>query len=1075
MLYPNNRFDLQELQVSSISPLNGKKGSIINFVAKVFLQKAIFCFLAFFSFFLINHQAKAQTISVVGLLDSTGYSCTLTMDSAVGTITWNFGDGSPTDSGRVVAHNFALTSSSLTITATTATQTASVSVTPNFLPCSAKPAYVVYNGNETGLIQYANQSGYSTLIPTNALGFPIWDPIPSRKRPLFFVNGCKISSKFGFKGQHIYVKSENAIIVNPNTASTAGSNFYANRCWFHTCGARMWIGFVVNSCEGITLENTRIDDAEVGVRLNNGRLLIRKSRFHNNYVGLFYNHDSPLPRTEYCSDYVVRQDTFESIGTFLPITETGVVPAQMFAGIWIARMPYGNAFGSPFKLSAKNLYTNGTYGFYYQDDVFGTTTYNKVGVIDSDRYVNQVIPSTLNVNPHLPTWNRYTSTGTNQPYSDYTGAGVKIIREGLNANSPAFGGAFTPMQTTAIHIRNSRFENCDWGVLAMNGMHTSIRKCYFENTDSIAILAKTFSNTTFSPGQSLALVSNTIVNKGDPGYGSWFPTQDNIVDASTPYDTVIARENSISGYDARIHFDLNGNEASRISKNTVNPGSWSNNTYTAQPYHDAIFIRMLGSKNFGRLYADSNIIYHITCGGLYVYNFTSPHIHGNVAKLDSRHYNPFPVRADNKTAGIHAETCTTPEIMENDVQGASDAIIFNGILTTNSLIPNIQCNYAYHLGQGIRINGLTNNAADIFANLLDYNSEGIALEAYVGNVVNPFGYTDNRWLPVNPTSFRAHIADYSSFVLGNGFFIRNRPSSEYYPSPWFTPNYGPTPLTTTLVADDNRPYNCVDYRDHQDGHHENQGDQHRAAFVQKVVGDSAEFETEAAAFEGITYTYETLHADSLLRDTTFGAQAWHDSITFENAGRLSAAVQALANNQPSLAASIANTVSANTLAEGYAAQVTAIEANLSVSHPDTLSNTQLADLLIVANTCRQAGGAAVLEARNLLWQWVNLHLEFSDSICPAVPAYRKKAPRSQLVFNTGFRVFPNPANVFTTVSTSTDGILAIYDVIGRQIASFVPQEGSQTINLCNIAPGFYNCVFSSFSGKHFTTKLLIAR
>jgi hypothetical protein len=171
-----------------------------------------------------------------------------------------------------------------------------------------------------------------------------------------------------------------------------------------------------------------------------------------------------------------------------------------------------------------------------------------------------------------------------------------------------------------------------------------------------------------------------------------------------------------------------------------------------------------------------------------------------------------------------------------------------------------------------------------------------------------------------------------------------------------------------------------------------------------------------------------------------------------------------------------NSLTGNTAYQVNEKSVNAIFLNTIAVGNLSFTETQIADLRVIANSCPLSDGEAVLRARAMLNLLDEEPVVYKDKdICnPSQPR------ENRLTAAQSIRLYPNPANDEITVEyrvgNSTDSRLLIFNVYGQlvQEISLPDTNGKVTISAKNMAEGIYWYAVLGTSNPALSGKIIIS-
>ena len=146
-----------------------------------------------------------------------------------------------------------------------------------------------------------------------------------------------------------------------------------------------------------------------------------------------------------------------------------------------------------------------------------------------------------------------------------------------------------------------------------------------------------------------------------------------------------------------------------------------------------------------------------------------------------------------------------------------------------------------------------------------------------------------------------------------------------------------------------------------------------------------------------------------------------------------------------------------------------------------LSRNDKPALQSIANQCPIIGGKAVYLARSLYTNYTITHYD-DIAICAVQGiSFRTKKPKVTVVKATEYSIAPNPAANFAVLKSTTalegDGVVSLYDIYGRLLATYRMPIWSNQVNIVtdNLPSGIYTCRLNIDNINVFTTKLSIVK
>lgn len=137
----------------------------------------------------------------------------------------------------------------------------------------------------------------------------------------------------------------------------------------------------------------------------------------------------------------------------------------------------------------------------------------------------------------------------------------------------------------------------------------------------------------------------------------------------------------------------------------------------------------------------------------------------------------------------------------------------------------------------------------------------------------------------------------------------------------------------------------------------------------------------------------------------------------------------------------------------------------------TATTAQLDTLLSIASQCPEEGGRGVLEAIVLYRALTGNLLETSEC-----GTQGRSTDQTRPSDNTHFTLYPNPAHGITTVQyrlqENQTAELAVFDIAGKQLASYQLHPGNTAIQLEPLPSGIYFIRFA-VNGKTLQTEKLV--
>jgi hypothetical protein len=233
-------------------------------------------------------------------------------------------------------------------------------------------------------------------------------------------------------------------------------------------------------------------------------------------------------------------------------------------------------------------------------------------------------------------------------------------------------------------------------------------------------------------------------------------------------------------------------------------------------------------------------------------------------------------------------------------------------------------------------------------------------------------------------------------------------------------------------------------------------------------------EDDITAWKAKKKLYEELRNDNTLLDSSTILEAFYDSLSNENIGRLTDVDELMAITGDStimqdstlLAIAVGDAATANSnivsdvLPEFNQKVVNDIYLSSIAKKRYALSTNELEDAMMVASQCIYAGGPAVLTARDLVHSQ-NPFVLFNDAENCIGSSYRKAADDQKENTKTSFSyVFPNPAKDEATIAFNkleSNGTLIISDMSGKQVLQIVVPQNNYCvkIDLNTYAKGSY--------------------
>jgi hypothetical protein len=214
-------------------------------------------------------------------------------------------------------------------------------------------------------------------------------------------------------------------------------------------------------------------------------------------------------------------------------------------------------------------------------------------------------------------------------------------------------------------------------------------------------------------------------------------------------------------------------------------------------------------------------------------------------------------------------------------------------------------------------------------------------------------------------------------------------------------------------------------------------------------------------------------------------QSFYNSNINSNIGKFTDVQDAVASNNKTLAQNKNNSINPTNAVQQKTRRANELMLKLNINCNYRFTNTELQDLMSMANEC-EVKGWYVAEARSILnsisGTLINYLDNCEDTKASARMANNEDEPISTLIEpKRSFILFPNPAN--TDVNFVIDGIaenetcaISIYDINGRLMTEFNVQENKlpKSVSLSTFSSGIY--FYKAITGdKIYQNKLVIIK
>jgi len=437
--------------------------------------------------------------------------------------------------------------------------------------------------------------------------------------------------------------------------------------------------------------------------------------------------------------------------------------------------------------------------------------------------------------------------------------------------------------------------------------------------------------------------------------------------------------------------------------------------------------------------------------------------------------------------GICTVNCATADISSNPITGATGSNTdpnVEGLHVETGAGTIMGCNSAATIGRAIIFGGTCNPGTIIFKNAMSAYYDGFYLNAGVvgtqGAATNP---NDNTWMATGTRNSDT----YASNCLGGSspFFVRNNPPppSIYIPTiNGYTPFYSQVTINQTPGSSNKTctscslivPANMI------------QGEQAADTASSELMDIAQGTSLTTLSDENKWLTKYFAYKDVLLNNipTTGILSSFMQANQSSDIGLLTQVNSLIeSGNYAQALITVGGIATTSAMAVNLKSFYTLYAGNLAAGRKYTLSLSQNATLVNMAQQCPYTYGPAVYHARAYL-QACGDYTVYQNSceVLPSATPNAKLANPNNTQQEVPISVYPNPANDnVTVVLGNVDNgkcNFELFDDIGNKIFSkeIAANQNSVIIPLDNVAKGVYICkIMNANNIKLYNSKLVIIK
>lgn len=440
-------------------------------------------------------------------------------------------------------------------------------------------------------------------------------------------------------------------------------------------------------------------------------------------------------------------------------------------------------------------------------------------------------------------------------------------------------------------------------------------------------------------------------------------------------------------------------------------------------------------------------------------------------------------------AGMRLNGCSNVTVDNNSISSTNTANAnLRGIYLQLSPACKTQCNTVTNVGQGFVFEGNCLSTTDGFINnTINGANDGMVLKT--NGVIGMQGATGgatpgssgNQWLGTF-TNSKTLVTDVGSSAQNSNLILRN--NANEYPQPQsmnkvagsavlFSDNFGVSPNVTpsTMVFVTTNNYGCLAAR--QNGLRLNQSA--AAANYEQAMQDSALFKLlegpgQDALISDETreinrrYVYSILDADYTTNHA--GLIAFYNSQSDSAVANYMAVDSLLDTENYNAAQTQNNNAPVNSQIQYNQQLVNDALIKYGINPQSAFTQTDLDELMALANSCPLQQGNSVYQARSLMCVVLNSNINFDDAC--EFKSSERKAIKNTNVINNYFNVYPNPnsGSMYLKYTIVSDASIKIYDVSGRNLYQHHLSSSNSILDInTNLSNGIYFYAITDEAGN----------
>jgi hypothetical protein len=464
-------------------------------------------------------------------------------------------------------------------------------------------------------------------------------------------------------------------------------------------------------------------------------------------------------------------------------------------------------------------------------------------------------------------------------------------------------------------------------------------------------------------------------------------------------------------------------------------------------------------------------------GGLKISNNTS-------LTLDNVKTYGKPLVTNYSHTGISLFNVTNGKVLTNtNINGlttitASNYSLTNAVYVTTSASNTITCNTANNVGRGFYFQGNCTSPNGWLGNGINNTYRGLELKS--SGVIGIQGAASstlaaNTWSNVTQETFvsgtmNANTAS-NMFVSPNSGALKTSPTLNFSVAP--SPNYQTGPAQGIDEQTTGTPFSCGG------------GGTNMAMAESSLSSGSSTSTSNDGLFSNLATSSNTVYptyADEMVYQSqqlvyalqkqglvTKNAsnptlQSFYNSNINSNIGKFTDVQDAVASNNKNLAQSKNNSINPSNAVQQKTKRANELMLKLNINCNYQYTNTELQDLVSMANEC-EVKGWYVAQSRSILNTISGTLINYADN-CEDTKANTRMAneeekPTSSIEPKRSFNLFPNPNNGSMTMTydlgKDTEGSMNLYDVTGKLINTYNLSTtiGSIEINEDKLHNGIY--------------------